>query len=100
MVRCELGGGQEVLGGGGGGGAIDMIRFVVVYQLKTLDLQRNDIVSHTPIRRTRHCTTFFCCSALAESDKKTVAAKKIREEISLHQRLMIEQSNDQSNKQT
>ena len=75
MMRCELGGGEEIFGGGGGG-AIDVIGVVVVYQLKALDLHLNNILSPTPICRTRHF--FFVLRALAESDKKSVAAKEIR----------------------
>ena len=52
MVGCELGGGQEI-SVGGGGGAIDVIGIIVVDQLKSLDLNLNDILP-TPIRWTRH----------------------------------------------
>ncbi len=83
MVGCELGGGKEVFGGGGGGGAIDVIGIVVVYQLKALDLHLNNIISPTPVRRTRHFL-FFWLRALVRSDKETVAAKKIRQGDPLH----------------
>lgn len=71
MMGCELGGGQKISVGGSGGGAIEMIRIIVVDQLKALYLDLNNILRPTPIRWTRH---FWF--VLARSDKETVAAKK------------------------
>lgn len=61
VVGCELGGGQKICVGSGGGGAIDVIGIIVVDQLKALDLDLNNIIHPTPIRRTGH---FFCVPCL------------------------------------
>ncbi len=57
VVGCKFGCGQEILLGGVGGGAIEvgvgevvLVRMVVVYQLKALDLHLNNVTPPTPIR--------------------------------------------------
>ena len=56
MVGCELGGGQKF---GVGGGVIEKMGIIVVDQLKTLDLDLNNILSPVPVRRTRHFVRCF-----------------------------------------